>query len=178
MFAARNAMMWSTWAFVDAESQMSFQSTADANIIYDAPIQMGVLTSADAGMCVNAAQSGYYDAANSALAFTVPTPPVSNTTLAGYPVPAPRGAFMADYINSTWENADACPRQYPALEWRSWEPSVLTNTGKLAATCYPMVPAADLGTRRYTPNFTIAAISSSIASRQRSCSAHTSGWTS
>ena len=121
-------MMWSTWAFVDAESQMSFQSTADANIIYDAPIQMGVLTSADAGMCANAAQSGYYDAANNALAFTVPTPPVSNTTLAGYPVPAPRGAYMADYINSTWENADACPRQYPALEWRSWEPSVLTNT--------------------------------------------------
>lgn len=143
--AGWNAMVWTSFSFKNVESQMMFYSTADINTVYTSSIQMGVLTSAQGGMCDNYRQIGYYDSSLGLLKYVVPTPYVESSTLGGFFVPNLTRSdpiYEADYIHAAWE--DACPDQFRALAWEGWSTSPYTNQLELSYDIRTAVTAMSL----------------------------------
>ena len=111
---------------------------------------MGVLSSASGGMCTNPYQWSKFDTATSRLKYMAPTKPLNASLMEGYYTPplntsVPAGPmFLMDWINASWTGYDACPNQYPALEWQSWTTSFYTNTMELSFDIRTAVTAISL----------------------------------
>ena len=102
---------------------------------------MGLVSSASAGPCLNAFQTGMFDESYNHLQFYATTEPVSNHTM--YGIDSAQGINFTpnqtlDDMGYTWNCAnfvcgydiqDACPAQFPTLQWM--EPFQSAFTGKL-----------------------------------------------
>ena len=129
--AGWNCVMWSSFFFKDAETQMSFFSSADASVVFKGNTMNGCLTSASAGVCPAMTQQGTFDAFKSEYVFTVKTAPVSDAQLAGYVNISKTNTLpvygQVDFIlNAPWQ--DACPSHYPSYNWSEFEPAAQTGT--------------------------------------------------
>ena len=129
--AGWNCIMWSSFFFKDAETQMSFFSSADASVVFKGNTMNGCLTSASAGVCMEMSQQGTFDAFKSEYVFTVKTAPVSDAQLAGYVNISKTNTLpvygQVNYVsNAPWE--DACPSHYPSYNWSAFEPAAQTGT--------------------------------------------------
>ena len=124
-----NAMMWASFLFRDEGTKMTFYSSADTSIIFEGDVQMGWLTSAPGGPCMNDHQYGYYDRQSSKLIYRLPTTAVtseeiggwvdtSNLTAHGVPL------LYLDTVHLDWQNRETCGAQYPTFNWTSWDPAL------------------------------------------------------
>ena len=70
---AWNAMVWSSWSFADDATNMKFTSTADAGIIYNQDVIVGIISSST-GVCQNLHQYGSFSSVEKSLSYNIPSP--------------------------------------------------------------------------------------------------------
>ena len=113
-------MMWASFLFADKQTKMTFYSSADTAIIFEGDVQMGWLTSASGGPCMNNHQYGYYDRQSSKLVYRLPTLAITEHTIGGWEdttnftehgVPL----LYLDTVHLDWQNHETCGMQYPTF---------------------------------------------------------------
>ena len=110
---AWNAMVWSSWSFSDDSSNMKFTSTADAGIIYNQDVIVGIISSST-GVCQNLHQYGSFSSVEKTLAFNIPSPIYPDQVLN-----VTGNLQQGIYRDTTY---DFCPSMWQ-MWWLNWDPT-------------------------------------------------------